>query len=261
MKPLSVSSLSFFLRKTSYINIFLIFASLIYPTVSSAASWSLGAAAMLNDYGYVDTDAKTQGLPTVNYEKGNFYIHSLAAGYYLLNTPKDRISVITYYSPLGFDPDDSNNRQMKSLDKRDGTLMAGMAFTHKEKWGVIRASLAGDTLDNSNGVVGDVAFLYPIKVGKLRLVPGIGAVYNNGNQNDYYYGIGHAEAKRSGFSTYSAGESWSPYVELSANYQFNEHWYALASVRVVQLSSEITDSPMVDKDISSQVLLGGGYRF
>ncbi|MNP79161.1 MltA-interacting protein precursor [compost metagenome] len=67
-------------------------------------------------------------------------------------------------------------------------------------------------------MVGDVAFLYPIKAGKLRLVPGIGAVYNNGNQNDYYYGIGHAEAKSSGFSTYSAGESWSPYVELSANY-------------------------------------------
>ncbi|MOA69276.1 MltA-interacting protein precursor [compost metagenome] len=50
-------------------------------------------------------------------------------------------------------------------------------------------------------------------------------------------------------------------MELSANYQFNEHWYALASVRAVQLSSEITDSPMVDKDISSQALLGGGYRF
>ncbi|EPC4490434.1 outer membrane protein [Serratia sp. BIGb0234] len=243
------------------ISLSLIFAYLIYSPFSAAASWSLGAAAMVNDYGYVDTDAKTQGLPTLNYEKGNFYIHSLAAGYYLLNMPKDQISIITYYSPLGFDPDDSNNSQMKKLDKRDGTLMAGMAFTHKEKWGVIRASLAGDTLDNSNGVVGDVAFLYPIKAGKLRLVPGIGAVYNNGNQNDYYYGIGHAEAKSSGFSTYSAGESWSPYVELSANYQFNEHWYALASVRAVQLSSEITDSPMVDKDISSQALLGGGYRF
>lgn len=25
---------------------------------------------------------------------------------------------------------------MKKLDKRDGTLMAGMAFTHKEKWGL-----------------------------------------------------------------------------------------------------------------------------
>ncbi|MBL3522145.1 MipA/OmpV family protein [Serratia plymuthica] len=261
MKPFSVSLLSFFLRKVSHINVFLIFASLVYPSVSSAASWSLGAAAMLNDYGYVDTDAKTQGLPTVNYEQGNFYIHSLAAGYYLLNTPKDQISVITYYSPLGFDPDDSHNSQMKSLDKRDGTLMAGMAVTHKERWGVIRASLAGDTLDNSNGVVGDVAFLYPIKTGKLRIAPGMGAVYNNGNQNDYYYGISQAEAKRSHFSAYSAGESWSPYVELSANYQFSDHWYATALLRAVRLSSEITDSPMVDKDISSQVLLGGGYRF
>ncbi|EIC81971.1 MipA/OmpV family protein, partial [Serratia sp. M24T3] len=65
--------------------------------------------------------------------------------------------------PLSFRPGHSDNEQLKRLKKRHGTLMAGLAYSYNAEWGTIRTTLTGDTLDNSNGIVGDVAYLYAIK--------------------------------------------------------------------------------------------------
>ncbi|MDW5502143.1 MipA/OmpV family protein [Pseudomonas lundensis] len=259
MKSLSVTALSCLKGKNA--NTLFLLACTIYSPWLSAASWSIGGAAAVSDYGYRDTKAQTQGMPTVDYEDDNFYLHTLTAGYYLLKTPKDRLSIMALYSPLGFDPDDSDNDQMKKLDKRKGTLMAGLNYYHSEEWGTFRATLLGDTLGNSKGMVGDLAFMYPIDFGKLQVVPAMGVVWSSRKQNDYYYGVSSAEADRSGFSTYSPGASWDPYVELVANYQFTENWYAAAVLRVSKLSSKISDSPIMDKEVSGAALIGGGYRF
>lgn len=73
-------------------------------------------------------------------------------------------------------------------------------------------------LDNSNGIVWDMAWLYRYTNGGLTVTPGIGVQWNSENQNEYYYGVSRKESARSGLRGYNPNDSWSPYTELSASY-------------------------------------------
>jgi outer membrane protein len=42
-----------------------------------------------------------------------------------------------------------------ALDRRKSTMMAGLSYVHNTQYGFLRTTLAGDTLDNSNGITWD----------------------------------------------------------------------------------------------------------
>ena len=129
------------------------------------------------------------------------------------------------------------------------------------EYGFLRTTLAGDTLDNSNGIVWDLAWLYRYTNGGLTLTPGIGVEWNSENQNDYYYGVSRKESARSGMRGYNPDDSWNPYLELSANYNFLGDWSVYGVARYTRLSDEITDSPMVDKSWTGLISTGITYKF
>lgn len=226
-----------------------------------AGSLSLGAAAIANTSAYRGYDATVYPIPVIDYEGDNFYFHSLIAGYYLWKDPQNRLSVVAGYNPFGFTPSDSDNDQMKRLNKRRGTLMAGLSYSHDAEWGTLRTILTGDTLDNSNGIVGDVAYLYAFKGDKWTVVPGVGVMWNSANQNKYNYGISSSESRRSGLDAYKPGDSVNPYVEVSARYSFAPQWQAFFTGRYIRLADEVKDSPMVDKSYTGVLMTGVSYSF
>ncbi|NMP26732.1 MipA/OmpV family protein [Rahnella sp. SAP-1] len=228
---------------------------------AQADSWSLGASALVSPDPYRGYDTKFFPVPIINYEGDSFYFRSLMAGYYLWKDQQNQLSLVAGYNPFGFKPSDSDDEQMKRLDKRRGTLMAGVAFSHQEQWGTLRTSLTGDTLNNSNGMVGDLAYLYTFKGDNWALVPGLGLTWNSANQNKYYYGISGAESRRSGLDSYQPGDSFNPYLELSARYNFTPQWQAFFTGRYIRLATEVTDSPMVDKSYTGVVWTGITYNF
>lgn len=81
---------------------------------------------------------------------------------------------------------------------------------------------AGDILDNSDGFVGDLAYLYRFSIDSWTLTPGVGVSWSSKDQNSYYYGVSRGESARSGLAEYNPSDSWSPYLELSANYNINQ---------------------------------------
>ena len=70
---------------------------------------------------------------------------------------------------------------MRHLDDRKSTMMAGLSYAHFTQYGYLRTTLAGDTLDNSNGIVWDMAWLYRYTNGGLTVTPGIGVQWNSEN--------------------------------------------------------------------------------
>lgn len=228
---------------------------------AQADSWSLGAAVAVSPNPYRETTTKVMPLPMINYESDTFYIRGLSAGYHLWNSDSDTLSLNVIYSPMHFDPDDSNNNQMRRLDKRRSTLLAGTGYTHRDSWGMIRTQISADVLNNSNGWVGDAAYLYAFNMDALRIVPGIGMRWSSKKQNDYYYGVSSSESRRSGFDRYEAGSSWSPYLELTTRYQINQSWSAFVSGNYTRLSNTVKDSPMVSKSFSTSAMIGASYTF
>ncbi|ENL8183655.1 MipA/OmpV family protein [Salmonella enterica] len=222
---------------------------------------TLGAGVGVVEHPYKDYDSDVYPIPVIAYESENFWFRGLGGGYYLWNDNADKLSIMAYWSPMYFKPGDSDDHQLRRLDRRKSTMMAGVSYAHHTQYGFLRTSLAGDTLDNSNGIVWDLAWLYRYTNGGLTLTPGIGVEWNSENQNDYYYGVSRKESSRSGLRGYNPNDSWNPYLELSANYNFAGNWSVYGTARYTRLSNEITDSPMVDKSWTGILSTGVTYRF
>jgi outer membrane protein len=222
---------------------------------------TLGAGVGVVERPYKDYDADVYPVPVIGYEGDNFWFRGLGGGYYLWNDTADKLSVTAYWSPMYFKPGDSDDRQLRRLDKRKSTMMVGLSYVHNTQYGFLRTAISGDTLDNSNGIVWDLAWLYRYTHGGLTVTPGIGVEWNSENQNEYYYGVSRKEAARSGLRGYSPDDGWNPYLELSASYNFLGDWSLYGTARYTRLSDEITDSPMVDKSWSGLISTGITYKF
>ncbi|MDF7679142.1 MipA/OmpV family protein [Enterobacteriaceae bacterium ESL0689] len=230
--------------------------------MAQADEFSLGAAAMVASSPYKETSAKVLPIPMLGYDGEYGYFRGLGGGIYLWNDQSQSLSIDASYMPLGFDPDDSDSHAMKRLDKRHPTLMAGASYRYKHPvLGQFRLGISGDTLNNSNGILGDISYLYPIAFGDWRLTPGVGVNWASSNHNDYYYGVSRHESARSGLARYQPGSSWTPYIEMSVNYHIDEAWRVSFLVRGIALSSEVRDSPMVNKDFTGMLMTGVSYLF
>ena len=229
--------------------------------VQAEDSFSLGAGVGVLESPYKDYDRDVVPVPVINYESDSFWFRGLGAGYYLWNDEADKLSLTAYYSPLHFKPGDSDDAQLKRLDKRKSTLMAGLSYIHNTQYGFLRTTLSGDTLDNSNGIVWDLAWLYRYTNGNLMITPGIGIEWNSENQNDYYYGVSRKESNRSGLARYRADDSWNPYLELTAAYRLSDNWNVYGLARYTRLADEVTDSPMEDQSWGAAMSAGITYRF
>ena len=229
--------------------------------VAQANPLTVGASVIYSQSPYKSGQDRYYPFPIVNYDGDSFYLRSLQAGYYLWKDPQDQLSLTVLGSPQNFNPDDTRDKQLKSLDKRHMTMMGGLAYRHTADWGIIRTVLAADMLDNSDGYLWDLTWLYRFQFGQFSLTPGIGALYSSENQNDYYYGVSKSESRRSGLRSYDADDSWNPYLELTAAWAINQQWNATFSGRYTRLGSEVKNSPMVDNDSQVTIWTGIGYTF
>jgi outer membrane protein len=237
---------------------------IVATSVSTAYAenqWSVGAGVGVINSPYKQYDRDIYPVPVITYEGDNFWFRGLGGGYYLWNDQTDKLSIMAYYDPTHFKPGDSDNYQLRQLDKRKSTMMAGVSWVHNTEYGFLRTALAGDTLDNSNGYIWDLAWLYRYTNGGLTLTPGIGVEYHSDNYNDYYYGVSHKESRRSGLNSYDADDGWNPYLELTASYKFAPDWNVYATGRYNRLSDEVKDSPMVDKSWTGLMSVGLTYSF
>lgn len=225
-------------------------------------TWSVGAAALVTPDPYIGYKSKVWPVPMLGYEGDSFYFRGLSAGYYLWNDATDKLSLTAFYSPLHFRAKDSDDARLKKLDNRNATLMAGVSWQHDmADFGALRMILAGDTLDNSNGITWDNGWLYRYTLSRWLITPALGIQWNSANHNNYYYGVSSDESRRSGLSTWDAGSSWNPYVELTVNYAITDNLSVYGMGRYVRPGKAIKDSPMVDSSWTGALLTGVTYKF
>ncbi|EDS3841725.1 MipA/OmpV family protein [Salmonella enterica] len=229
--------------------------------VQAKSEITLGGGVGVVEHPYKEYDANAYLIPVLSYSGEHFWVRGLGGGGYLWNDSTDKLSITGYWSPVYFKANDSNDRQLRLLDNRRSTMMAGISWSHHTPYGFLRTSLAGDVLNNSNGAEWDIAWLYHYINGGFTLTPGVGGEWSSKKQNQYYYGVSQKESNRSGMSRYEPKDGWSPYVEISTNYNFTGNWNIYGSARYSRLSDEIADSPMVDRSWSGLFSTGITYSF
>jgi outer membrane protein len=225
------------------------------------STWTLGIGAVWSPSPYRSYSNKAWPLPLVNYEGKSFYVRGATLGYRLFTTSTDEFSVIA--SPLGnrFLHDDTDDAQLRRLNDRDISGMAGVAWRHHASWGVVQASAQKEFTGHGGGEAFDANYSYPIVEGNLTLIPTAGVTYDSSALNNYYYGIGLSDALRSGLPIYHAGGGSSPYLGIVASYKLSRSWLTSGGIRYTSLPTAVKNSPMVDAGHTESYFISLSYIF
>lgn len=244
-----------------YLRIFIFLAAVLLLPVKNAAAQqlSLSAGVFSVQSEYRGSDARVLPMPVVRYEGERFFIRNTEAGVWLWNDGTQKFSIGATLLPQYFRSSKSDDQAMKQLDNRNIIVLGTLGYELNTDFGSLKLCASGDITGTSDGFLLNAAYIYPITFGALTIMPNGGLLYSSSNFNEYYYGISHGEARRSGLAAYSPDGSLTPFVGVSANYAVTSHWSLFASWKVIFLSNEIKDSPMVDR--SAQNILGGGLTY
>lgn len=225
------------------------------------AQLSVGVNVMAINSAYdLEDSIDVRVLPGVFYDNNRVYARGAQAGAYLINDGSNQLSAYAQLSGSEFDPDDARGA-LKGLDKRKASADAGLTYLRRTPIGGFRAQIATDVLDHSGGNSARLTYLAKITKDKLTVYPSIGFEYHDTDYNEYYYGVTDKESEKTGVAAYTSNSSLNPYINISANYDFNERWAGFANQSLSYLPNEQYDSPMVDSRTDSTTTLGLLYKF
>ncbi|WP_415846506.1 MipA/OmpV family protein [Vibrio aerogenes] len=146
-----------------------------FPLCAQTTDYSIGAGVGIQQSIYKGVDNTTSAFPLVAYEGDHFFIQGLTAGYKL--RPGNASSNLIFkamYDLKEFDPSDSDNAQMKLLNKRRGTVMAGIGYQLNTALGRFQADVLTDVGDEHNGASTRAMWTIPLPLWPL------GREYNAG---------------------------------------------------------------------------------
>ena len=98
-----------------------------------------------------------------------------------------------------------------------------------------------------DGLISQLAFLLPMEWSRGYFVPAIEVIHQSDDYADYYYSVTPAEATPTR-PAYQAGASTNTAVVLRWGYALSDKWLLTGNVGLEKLGSEITASPIVDRD-------------
>ncbi len=239
----------------------IVFVVLIAFSSAQAADFSLGAAFSAKTSPYKSHDPYLMVSPFALYDGDHFYLRGATGGVHLFKNETHKLSLGVSYAGLQFDPDDTDDRMMKRLDKRKSTMMGDLSYAVITPIGLGKLKLSRDLLGRSDGYVADASFGVPLIRECFTIMPMAGVEWSSKKQADYYYGISNHEAQRINRPEYDVSANFSPYVKLEAKFQFTERWGAVAGAEVKFLTGDIKNSPMVGRSCVVGGFLGGVFTF
>ncbi|MCU4674972.1 MipA/OmpV family protein [Catenovulum sp. 2E275] len=89
---------------------------------------------------------------------------------------------------------------------------------------------------------------------------GIGTDWLSKELSRYYYGVSQRDNVDSVYY-YQPDSALLPYIKLSPSYRFNSNWRLVGLFKYQHLPSEITDSPIVEKNNRTTWFVGVNYAF
>lgn len=222
---------------------------------------SLGVAVVALKSPYTGYKTDTVGAPIISYEGRKFHFRGGSFGYTLLDSDSTEVSLMASPYMMRFKRNDSHDVQVRQLSNRGFSAMAGVAVRHTAPWGLLQGNVQAEVSGHGGGIAADAKYAYPLPLGRVTLVPGVGLNYAGKGLNDYYFGVSEDEARRSGLARYRAGGGVSPYADLTAVMPLGPHWTATASVRRTRLSDAVKDSPMTTGSHMDSAALSLSYGF
>ncbi len=216
----------------------------------------LGAAVTSGTYKGEDTDVFA--VPLIFYRSEKISVQGNRVTYKLFGDETISFSALAKWRFDGYEEDDSD--YLEGMDDRDMTVDAGFSVDYYTGWGKASLSVVSDLLSKHNGQEVRLSYSKRFKREKFSVTPSAGLVYSSGRLNDYYYGVKSDEAL-SWRAEYKPSETFQPFAGANIGYEIDEKWSLMGIFGCRWLSSEVTDSPIIDEDFQMIFMAGLMYDF
>lgn len=221
--------------------------------------WTLGLLAIERDAPYRQLDEDLLVVPLVRYEGERVYLRGLRGGVVLAREEGFELGAFLQGRGDGYEAKDSP--YLLGMDDREFSLDAGLAASWRvPRVGQFEVSLATDVLDRSGGQEAEVSWTGLVRAAGWQILPAVALKWQSSDMVDYYYGVRPDEALP-GRRAYSPGSAIFPELSVLATRPLGERWQLFARAGYTWLPSEVTDSPLVDQDGRTSVIVGLGYTF
>jgi outer membrane protein len=160
--------------------------------------------------------------------------------------------------------------QTLGLGNSDADELVGIS---DKKWGVemgptigwrgwpvqINFTVYAEITGHHDGTSSNLTFSVPYKLPRGYIVPTFELDYRNSDYLDYYYGVTDDEALPSR-PAYTPDDEISPAVRVRFGYELSPKWLLSGGFGVQYLGSEVSDSPIVERDHIWSARIGLAYN-
>lgn len=158
----------------------------------------------------------------------------------------------------------SESTRLNGMRNRHDTYELGVSLSKEFSWGKLEGLFLADILDEHRGqefrLTCSKSFADVLNINSLKLTPSVGFNWRSHQLNDYYYGV-KADETIAGRPAYQVGSATNIITGLRADYTLNDKWNLFGTVNIEWLNSEISDSPLADKDYLLSFFVGTLYTF
>ena len=230
-------------------------ALLLLAPFSAQADSSLGIIGAQSESLYKDTGSESRALPNLSYTGERFYIRLPEIGYHLLpKNPAQSLAVGLSYERSGFDPDDSNDANIRLLDDRDDSIMAFASY----RIGPITTKLAQDVSGKHDGFYAQISAGYPITVAAWKIIPSITYRYIDSKMSNHLFGVSQSESAKTGgaIATYDSPSVSRITYGVRGIYPFTQSVNLMLGINQTQYHDAILKSPIIEDNTVTSVLAG-----
>lgn len=232
---------------------------LAIPVIAQADT-NLGIIAVKSEPLYKDMDSESTFLPNFSYEGEHFFLRLPEIGYrFLPKQSTQNMSVGLSYESTGFDPDDSNNANIRQLDDRDASIMAFASY----QLGPVTTKIAQDVSGEHDGYYAQISAGYPIAAGAWTVIPSIAYRYMDSNMSNHLFGVSQAESVRTGgaINAYDTDAISSVRYGVRGIYPVFKSLNLMLGISHTRFDKDILKSPIVEDNAITSVLAGVGLSF
>jgi len=229
----------------------------------SMPRWGLGAGAIASASPYAGRGTRYTPIPLITYDSERFFFRGITAGVHLYDNDLLSIDFLAEGNFGGIDADDFGRRDLALngidrdlLEDRDDSVDVGFEAQLQGRFGEFSLKVVADALDASGGYEASAEYGYPLEFGeRLTVTPTIGVSWLSADTADYYYGTLDEEVAR-GVVSYRPGSATIPKIGLDLEYNFADKWLLLGNVTYTLLPSKVGDSPLLESDSATGVMIG-----
>lgn len=200
---------------------------------------------------YRGADTSPDRLPLYLYEGERAYLHGTRVG---LKWKSDawRFDAFLRYRFEGYTQDLRPESTLGIEPPREPGIDAGVSVRRSMPWGTPYVELLRDASHRSQGTELHLGYWNEWRRGRLRLRPHAMVSLRDQSLNDYYYGVP---------GIYTAGSGVDGQLALYGAYALTESWSLLGGLTGTLRSSEISNSPLAQGGLQTEVFLGVLYDF